>query len=152
MNSVSLDEHEELSLFLSAQASGVLAVPIDNTGILHAAAILYWHNPAPLRFYFVTALGSEKLALLTDSNYLPAAFVVGTEKGTTFTVQLRGKVHEINPEANKKITDNYYLKRANRNDDIKDPSNCLLEFIPDWARFIDYSKGQEKHMLDLRNS
>lgn len=152
MKLVSLDSYGSLSLFLSSQAAGVLAVPIDQKGTLHAAAILYWHSPKPLRFYFVTAKSSEKLTLLTDDNYLPAAFVVGTDKGTTFTVQLRGRLHQIEPETNKKIVDSYYKKRSNHNDDIKDPDNCLLEFIPNWARFTDYSKDLEKCILDLRNS
>lgn len=123
MNSVRLVEHKKLSRFLSEQPSGVLAVPVNDKGVLHAAAILYWHDPIRLRFYFVTAKDSEKLTLLETKAYIPAALVVGTEKGTYFTVQMRGKLQLIDPKENSNIVDSYYAKRQNRNDNVEELTN-----------------------------
>ena len=144
-----LSNHSKLKDFLSSHFAGTLAVPIDTEGTLHAAAIMYWHSPTPLRFYFVTSRETEKCTLLKTQSEVQAAYVVGTEKDTPYSVQLRGTLHEIDPEDHPAIVESYYQKRDNRHDDVSDPANCLLEFIPGWGRFTDYSQGYDRYFLDL---
>ncbi len=146
---INLSDYPALSDFLTVHESATIAVPIDTNGTIHVANLLYWHNPGSLKFYFVTSRYSEKCKLLTDHKALKCAIVVGTEKDTPFTMQMRGSLQEIEPSENDDILDNYYRKRKNRHDDINNDSHCLLEFSPNWGRFTDYSKGYETHLLDL---
>lgn len=146
---VKLTDHPQLADFLSAQTAATLAVPIDANGAVHAASLLYWHSLSPLRFYFVTAETTEKFTLLRTQPSIPAALVIGTDKGTPFTVQLRGTLAVIDPKKNLNIVDAYYQKRGNRSDDIDDPKNHLLLFTPTWGRFTDYAKGYAHFFLDL---
>lgn len=146
---IKLTDHPNLANFLLAQTAATLAVPIDSSGAVHAASLLYWHSPTPLRIYFVTAKTTEKYTLLHTKPSIPAALVIGTEKGTPFTVQLRGTVNAIDPKKNLDIVDAYYQKRGNRSDDIGDPNNSLLRFTPTWGRFTDYATGYDQFFLDL---
>ncbi|MFI5275608.1 MAG: hypothetical protein ACHQT5_02170, partial [Candidatus Saccharimonadales bacterium] len=80
---------------------------------------------------------------------MPAALAIGTEKGTPFTVQLRGSLEAIDPAGHKQIVSAYYQKRGNRRDDLNDPNNSLIMFTPTWGRFTDYAKGYDRFFLDL---
>jgi len=62
---------------------------------------------------------------------------------------MRGTLFEAEPKDNQNALDNYYRKRGNTNDNISDPDNCLLVFMPKWARYTDYQQGYERHYLDL---
>ena len=144
-----ITDHPKLQEFLASHMAATIAVPVDDQGTLHAASLLYSHTLSPLKFYFVTARDSEKCEKITPENPLQCAAVIGTEKGTEFTVQMRGSILEIDPASHKEIVDDYYKKRGNHHDDIEDPKTCLLEFTPHWARFTDYAKGYERHRLSL---
>lgn len=146
---IKLTDHPQLADFLGAQTAATLAVPIDGDGAVHAASLLYWHSPVPLHFYFVTGKATEKYTLLRTQPTVPAALVVGTEKGTPFTVQLRGRIEAIDPKMHLNIVHNYYKKRGNRSDDIDNPKNGLLKFTPTWGRFTDYAKGYDQCYLDI---
>lgn len=142
-----LKQYPALKSFLSQHKSATVAVPIDDNGTLHAAALLYWHDERTLEFYFVTSSETEKMTLLNKRQSLAAACVVGTEAGTPFTLQMRGKL-SIMDEAPKKVLEEYYTKRGDR-DDINEPRNVLVRFTPEWARFKDYSKGYDPYYLEL---
>lgn len=146
---VKLSEHQELRKFISGSNAATLAVPIDDAGTIHAASLLYVHSESPLQLYFITSKATEKYSLLHKKPAIPAALVIGTEKGTPFTLQLRGSLEAVDPEVNSEIVTKYYEKRGNHGDDIADPNNVLLRFTPNWGRFTDYSKGYDKYSLDL---
>lgn len=146
---VHLSDQAALRQFLETHTAATLAVPLDTHGLVHAASLLYRLDLESLRFYFVTSKASEKYTLLHSQPTMPAALVVGTEKDTPFTVQLRGTLQAVDPTSHIEIVDAYYQKRGNRHDDVADPNNSLLEFIPTWARFTDYAKGYKHFMLEL---
>jgi general stress protein 26 len=148
-NLVKLSDYPSLANYLSTQKAATIAVPIDENGTIHAASLLYWNSLDPLRFYFVTSRESEKYTLLETEKSINCAVVVGTEKGTPFTLQMRGTMQEVDPNEHKEIVESYYTKRGNHQDDIDAPDTCLLEFIPSWARFTDYLKGYDTHELEL---
>lgn len=142
-------EIEELQNFLENQKAATIAVPIDENGTIHAASLLYWNSIDPFNFYFVTSRDTEKCALLKDARKITCAVVVGTEKGTDFTLQMRGNIQEVEPKDFSKELDAYYQKRGNRQDDIDDPATCILQFSPTWARYTDYSQGYNRDFIDL---
>ena len=138
-----------LAKFLDQERAATVAVPIDSNGTIHAAALGYWHTGNPLRFYFVTDKATEKCRLLVEKGSVQAACVVGTVVGVDFCLQMRGQIKIVNSADFKETIDKYYAKRGNRHDDIDDPKNVLMEFTPTWARYTDYTKGCDRHMLDL---
>lgn len=146
---VKIATHSQLRSFLANQTAATLAVPINDAGEIHAASLLYVHDDQPLRIYFVTAKTSEKYALLHTKQSIPAALVIGTEKGTPFTVQLRGTLQTLDPTINTEVVTRYYQKRGNKGDSLTDPTNCLLVFIPQWGRFTDYATGYNQYRLNL---
>lgn len=146
---VRLSDYPSLVDFLSKHLAATIAVPVDEAGTIHAASLLYWNSDNPFRFYFVTSRDSEKYGLLKSQESVNCAVVIGTEKDTPFTLQMRGSIQEVEPKNNKDAVDNYYQKRGNRHDDIEALDTCLLEFTPIWARFTDYSKGYTRKMLDI---
>lgn len=149
LQSVKLADYPGLAEFLAESKAATIAVPIDSHGTIHAASLLYWNSPNPLKFYFVTSRDSEKYRLLKTQPSINCAAVVGTEKNTPFTLQLRGKLQEADPSEHQNIIDSYYQKRGNRHDDIAAPNICLLEFIPAWGRFTDYSKDYARYQLGI---
>lgn len=144
-----LDELPELTKFIDRTEAATIAVPVDEDGTIHIASLLYWSPVKPLKFYFVTSRDTEKYKMLETHKAIQCAAVVGTERGTSFTLQMRGILREVEPSKNLEVVEHYYRKRGDRHDDIDDPLNCLLEFSPDWARFIDYSRGYDKHFLEV---
>ena len=145
MREFELKSYPELATFLRNETAATLAVPIDNNGTIHAASLLYWNSEEPLSFYFVTNRDSEKTALLKSQKEIPGACVVGTSRGTAFTLQMRGALGEANPAP--AIVDAYYKKRGDKFDDLADEKNMMLVFHPSWARFTDYGKGYERFVL-----
>ena len=146
---VKLSDHPHLRSFLQAEKAATLAVPIDDAGSIHAASLLYAHDENPLRLYFVTGKSTEKYTLLHSKDSIPAALVIGTERGTPFTIQLRGSLSAVDPATHTAIVAMYYRKRGNRGDDIANPTNSLLMFTPNWGRFTDYKEGYDQYRLDL---
>lgn len=144
-----LKDYPPLQDFLIHHLAATIAVPIDHNGSLHAASLLYANSTEPLEFFFVTSRDSEKYSLLKTKDNIPCAVVIGTEKDTPFTIQMRGKLKEIDPQEYGVQINAYYEKRGNRHDDINNPDNCLLKFTPTWARFTDYSKGYKRYLLDI---
>ena len=138
--------------FLASQQALTMAVPIDTDGTVHAAAMRYWNSVDPFRFYIITERDTEKCNLLKSNSSIGCAVVVGTEKGTPFAIQMRGKIGEISVSENQSIIDSYYEKTNNKYDDINDPKNCLLEFIPDYAKYTDYSIGYYRIFIDLSDN
>jgi hypothetical protein len=122
-----LKDYPTLIDFLNAHLAATIAVPIDNKGTLHAASLLYWNSDEPLELYFVTSRNSEKVKLLKTNGVVPCAVVIGTEKDTPFTLQMRGIICEINPDDYSDKVNAYYEKRGNRHDDITSPDTCLLK-------------------------
>ena len=149
IDTVKLKDCPKLVDFLMSHEALTMANSIDKKGTIHAAAMLYSCSVSPLRFYFVTSRDTDKYKLLKINKTVQCAVVVGTERGTPFSVQMRGDIREIEPSQNQRIIDDYYKKLNNHYDDINDPVNCLLEYMPTWARFTDYSKGYTRHYLDL---
>lgn len=143
-----LADAPELMIFLRDEPAATLAVPVSNDGTLHIASLLFWNSTEPFVFYFVTNRQSEKCRLLKTQPSIPAACVVGTKKGTQFTLQMRGTLAEA---LNADLAE-YYQKRGNRFDDIADEKNMCLAFTPSWARFTDYDNGYERHMLLLNEN
>lgn len=146
---IKLSDHQQLRSFLRTEEAATLAVPIDDAGSIHAASLLFVHDEDPLRMYFITGKLTEKYTLLRSKDSIPAALVIGTEKGTPFTLQLRGSVQAVDPTTHAAIIDKYYQKRGNRRDNIADATNSLLVFTPHWGRFTDYAKGYNQYMLAL---
>lgn len=146
---IKLIDSPKLLDFLKSHETLNMANPIDNEGTLHAAAMLYYCSVKPLRFYFVTARNTDKCKLLKTNDSVQCAVVVGTERHTPFSVQMRGFFKEIEPKDYQEIISGYYKKLNNHYDDINDPKNCLLEYTPTWARFTDYSEGYSRHFLDV---
>ncbi len=135
--------------FLEKQKAATIAVPINDSGVLHAASLRFWNNDKAFCFYFVTSRDSEKYSLLRKKKTIPCAVVVGTEIDTEFTLQMRGNIEEVDPKDYIKETDAYYKKRGNHRDNIYDEQTCLLQFKPSWARYTDYSKGRERNFIKL---
>lgn len=144
-----LKDYPTLKSFLQIHLTATLAVPIDTKGTLHAASLLYWNRDEPFELYFVTSRNSEKFKLLKNKDVIQCAVVIGTEKNTPFSLQMRGTISEVNPDDYSDEVNAYYEKRNNRHDDITNPSTCLLKFAPNWARFTDYSKGYDREFLDV---
>jgi general stress protein 26 len=142
-------ELSSLIKFLENQKAATIAVPIDDNGNIHAASLVFWNSIQPFSFFFITSRNSEKYTLMKDGNKIPCAVVLGTEKGTDFTLQMRGSIQEVVPEDYSRQVDAYYRKRGNRQDDITESETCLLQFVPTWARYTDYSKGYNREFIDL---
>lgn len=140
----------DLRKFLQKEPAATIAVPIDDQGTIHAAALLYWHNENPLRIYFVTSKNTEKCKLLLQRDSVLAACVIGTGRGTEMTLQMRGELAIVDKEKHEEEVDNYYKKRGNHHDDLIDPENVLLQFAPNWARYTDYAKGYERRILNVK--
>ena len=147
---VRLADYPTLGAFLSEQLTGVLALPIDKSGTVHAAALRYWHDTDPLVFYLITARDTEKCALLRDGSTVKAAYVVGTEEDTTFSLQMRGSVRIVDGSAHRAVLDDYFKQHGEHGPDPYDAQNVLLEFKPAWARFTDYTKGYDRTFVDVR--
>jgi general stress protein 26 len=145
-----LSDNRDLMDFIENSPASTLAVPLDYDGSVHVAPMVFYNTFEPLDFYFVTARDSVKFTMLHTHSQINAALVVGTEKDTPYSVQMRGTLEEVDPDENKKIIDDYYEKRGNRNDPVDDPENCLIKFTPTWARYTDYSEGYDKYELDLK--
>jgi general stress protein 26 len=148
-STVKLSGQQRLRSFLHEAKAATLAVPINDAGTIHAASLLYVHDDDPLKFYFISSKSTEKYTLLHKKSSIPAALVIGTEKGTPFTVQLHGLLESVDPAENADVLEKYYEKRGNRGDDITDPNNSLLLFTPNWGRFTDYANGYDQYLLDL---
>lgn len=139
----------ELAKFLDEQPVAVISVPIDENGAPHSATLGYWHKSDPLNFYFVTSKNSQKCQLLKDKQELPAACVVGTYMGTSFTLQMRGTLRILDQDQHQTEIDSFCKKRGKTKDQLFNPDSVLLGFTPNWARFTDYSQGWDHHFLEL---
>lgn len=141
-------ERPDLSAFLQEQSTAVVSVAVDVDGTIHIATLGFWHSDNPLRFYFVTSKLTEKCTLLRDGSQQKAACVVGTVKGTAFTLQMRGTLQIVDKTTHSSDVAAYTKKRGNDND-LANPNSALLEFVPSWARFTDYAVSWQPQMLDL---
>ena len=137
-----------LAAFLDEQQALTMSVAIDAEGTIHIAAITYYHKLDPLKFYFVTGKDTEKCRMLLDGSPHKAACVVGTWVDTPFTLQMRGTIRIV-PKGQAVTEIMAYTKKRGDSHGAEEPENVLLEFTPNWARYIDYSKGWQHHMLDL---
>ncbi len=145
MQTYRLQDYPTLDRFLQKEPAATLAVPVDHEGTLHAASVLFWNSTDPLLLYFVTGRDTQKVRLLKTQKEIPCAVVVGTHKGTPFTLQMRGTLSE----GSAVDLALYYQKRGDRFDDINDRKNMCLVFRPRWARFTDYTKEYARFMLEL---
>src|SRR5207244_2815293 len=107
------------------ESTATIAVSIDEEGTIHAAALRFWHNKQPLKFYFVTGRSTEKYKLLQIKPEIPCACVVGTTRDGDFTLQMRGNLKTVDPTELIDEVKQYYKKRGNRHDDVDDPKNVL---------------------------
>lgn len=143
------DDYPKLAEFLNREPVAVLAVPIDEQGTIHTATLHFWHKPDPLTFFFVTGKNTEKCQLLNIKKELSAACVIGTYRGTEFSLQMRGTLRILDKAQYQEDTDRY-IKSSNRRDDIDSSDNILLGFTPNWARYTDLTtKGYDRHFLKL---
>lgn len=147
MESVSLNTQPGLKKFLAAEFAATVSVPIDSSGTLHIATLAFYHTGLPVMFYFVTSKNSEKYRMLSKGKAITAACAIGTYKGTPYTLQMRGMLQAIDHEKHQDIVDEYYKKRGNRHDEVSDDANVMLRFVPNWARFTDYTNGYERKLL-----
>ena len=143
-----LDDQSALAAFLDSTPVATFAVPVASDGTLHIATMHYWHDSKTLNFYFVTEEASEKCALLRDGGTQKAAVVVGTDRGTPFTLQMRGVAQIVSKDEYAFAIDGYTSKRGNSHD-VEHEGSVLLQFHPTWARFTDYAQGYDRHQLPL---
>jgi len=146
---IKLNESAGLPEFLAKEEVATLAVPIDDSGTLHIATMNYAHMTDPLRFYFMTSDQSEKARLMVVRPEVVAACNVGTYTGTPFTLQIRGRARILDKTEHPELLDVYFEKRGDTSRNIEGPHSVLVEFEPEWARFIDFSRGWDQTMLDL---
>lgn len=139
----------ELARFLDDQPVAVISIPIDENGTPHAATLGYWHKMDPLSFFFITSKNSQKCQLLKDKGELPAACVVGTYMGTAFSLQMRGTVKILDQDNHQAEIDSFCNKRGKSREELVNSDSVLLCFMPNWARYIDFSQGWGQHFLDL---
>lgn len=149
MNGYTLASYPTLVSFLDKEPVATAALPIDDQGTIHAATMRFWHAPQPLKFYFVTDEDTQKCTLLKNGATAKGACVVGTYRGTGFTLQMRGMFEIADTQMHENEITSYYAKRGNRNEDIDEDGTILLMFTPSWARFTDYSKGYGHFMLTI---
>lgn len=133
---------DDVLKFLAAEPAAVLALPIDETGGIHAAPLIFWMDPETYHLFFVTGRQTDKCGLLINKNRVQASCVIGTSKGTPFCLQMRGHAIIADPAAFRPQIAGYYEKRGNRNDNIDDPDTVLLAFEPDWIRVTDYTGAE----------
>lgn len=143
-----ITEHTKLSEFITHEMIAVVALPIGADEI-HTAALHYYHEVEPFKFYFVTGRETEKLKLLLKSPTLKGGCVIGTYKKCDFTLQMRGIFEILDAKSHQSSVEAYLKKYSNKADDPYDPDNAFLCFTPAWARFTDYSIGYDHFYLDL---
>ena len=127
-----------LQEFLEKTAIAVLALPIDEQGTIHAAAMNYWHDPHTLDMYFVTEKASRKCTLFQNGGVVQAACVIGTENGVPYAVQMHGTAQIVPKDAYQWVIDGYALKRGDSHN-VENEKNVLLQFHPVLATYTDYS-------------
>ncbi len=147
-------EIKGLDEFIKTHEAAVLSVPIDESGTIHSAGLLYAHAEDPLRFIFITSSNTEKCKLLLKKDRVTGSCVVGTEKGVPFSLQMRGRVVMKQLVETSQELDVYEAKRGKRSDDVSDSDQVVLIFEPDWARCTDYvssdfADGFTRHQIDL---
>lgn len=148
MEHIRLSERQDVVDFLKQEPVGVVAVQINKEGDLHTAPLHYWSSFNPLEFYFVTGKDSEKCALLKKEP-AKAAMAVGTVKGVSLSVQMRGQMEIVDKKKYNKQAKAYYTKRQGLKDDLSKDTMVLLKFTPNWARFTDFSDGWKPIFIDL---
>ena len=144
-----ITDYPDFVSFLDKEKTATIAIPIDDSGTLHIATMLFSYELDPFRWYFVTSKLSEKCTLLRYTEKLVAAASVGTSYGTPYTLQTRGFVQIVDKSAHEPEIKRYHEKRGNTHDDITNHDTVLLEYTPNWGRFTDFSKGWDQTKLDL---
>ena len=144
-----LREATQLQAFLQEEMVANLAVPVDEDGTLHIATMNYVHLIDPLRFYFMTSDLSEKARLMSAKPEVTAACNVGSYIGTPFTLQMRGVSRILDKAKLPDVLDAYFEKRGDTNRNVEGPHTVMVEFVPNWARFTDFSKDWEQTVLEL---
>lgn len=143
-----LQENQKLLKFLRSALVSTLAVPIDQKGTIHIAAMRCFVTTNPLRVYYVTSRGSEKCALLKQDSEISAACDIGGHIEPEMYVQMRGFVRMFEFSDRPDIVSSYFAHRGSSQDKEGD-SSVLLEFEPTYAKYTDYAEGWQKHLLDL---
>ena len=138
---------QKLNSFLKQEKTAVLSLPVDDNGTIHSAALLFSHSQEPVRFYFITGRSTEKCKKLLAGESQKASVVIGMVKDVDFTLQMRGEVRII--EKSEEIINLHQAKFPGGMDKADDENNVLLEFKPHWGSYCNYSKGFERHMLEL---
>jgi regulatory protein len=134
---------EKVLEFVAVEPAATLALPIDDEGGIHAASLVFWLDPEDSSVYFITGRKTEKCRSILKQTEVQAACVIGTTKGTPFSLQMRGRATIADPAEYSAVVEEYYRKRGNRNDDIGDPGNVLLRFAPTWLRITEYTEELE---------
>lgn len=146
-----LNELDDLNCFLASQFAAVLTVAIDETGVIHASPLAFWHDSQTLHCYFVTHIDTEKCQLLKSRSHVVSSCVVGTGKHTEYLLQMRGRTSIVAATDYAHQVEQYYNKRSSRRDDIDMPGSVLLRFIPDWARYTDYADNGRQYTIALES-
>jgi general stress protein 26 len=126
-----------------------MAVPIDENGSLHAAAMQYCLVSEPLELYFMTARSSVKATLLKSQDSIPCAVVIGAEESTPYTVQMRGSLSGAGSTESRDMLGLFDEKYGREDRGPNAVNDCMLKFTPSWVRFTDYSDNYSRHVLDL---
>ncbi len=147
-----LSEEPGLKSFLQSETAAVVSLPITKAGDIHSAALLYATNDI-YQFIFVTKRDTDKCKLLLEQEDAPAACVVGTTKGVSFSLQMRGLIKLVEKVDAAKELDVYEAKYGRRGDMPGDESDeVVLVFTPYWVRYTkyhgpDFKAGMERFYL-----
>lgn len=140
----------KLQGFMEAEKLATIAVPIDEHGSIHIAIL---HGMAcfdPLRVYFVTNISSEKCTLLrTKQNVTAACCIGGISEAKDMYVQMRGVINTWRFEDKPHVAELYFAWRHDPSRSKEGGNSVLLEFVPTYLKYIDFSKGWQSHIVEL---
>jgi general stress protein 26 len=131
---------ENTKAFLKNHRISVLGV-LQDDGVVHSATMHFASSSDPLVFFFMTEKNSIKCKSLQDKSARKASLVIGFNEEEMVTFQAEGEVSFLTEENKELGWETYVKKYPNRVNGKEDPDVVILQFIPSWARFSDYSKG-----------
>lgn len=144
-----LTDNSKLVRYIEETQLASLALPIDETGTIHIAAMRCMATINPFRIYFVTGKESEKCGLLRTGRHAKAACEIGAHEDPDIYLQMRGTVQMFEFSNLPQVVEAYFAHRGEPNRMKEGSTSVLLEFTPTYAKYTDYAEGWEKHTLEL---